>query len=509
LLSRRSPVVVIQHVIGALFGMLGLLFILRIGNFASGWGFVSFGIGFTGVLSLFGDLGYSTAHTIKLSSGEDIATCNATYLQIKLILGTIFVFLVVGSLLFWVHVLHRGFDNPIELWIVISLIPYYFFKSLINFPTAYYRAKIKSGRLAIPGIIESIFRNSVFIAIAVAIRFGFAGGSGYLPALYISATYSVSYALYFGISMYLGRPWKIGKPSRELAKSYTMLALPLMLVSSVAVINGNIDKVIINFFWENIATGAFYSSQIISNVIITLSTSVTIFFLPLFSISRNFDKEEEYKKSIFEFERMTSLFILPIVVYFVFLSGYILNLFTQGYFSYYLMLSLLSVVAYISAINGPYRSVLESRQKTRLIAEIDGSLVIINLILILILVPPNIFGITSISQGAAGAAMAILTTSIISAILYRIYVSRIEHIPFNRRILKQFVPALSEAAVILAVERLIIPKSVFVLIGVALLSVVIYFSIAVLVKEITFSDLIKIIREFSPHYLKMRYNEEK
>ncbi len=501
--------VVVQHIIGALFGMLGLLFILRVGSFSAGWGFVSFSIGFTGVISLFGDLGYSTAHTIKLSNGEDIAACNATYLRIKLFLGVLFVLLVIGSLLFWVHVLHRGFDNPIEFWIVITLTPYYFFKSLISFPTAYYRAKIRSGSLAIPGIIESVFRNSVFIAIALAIRFGAEGTSGYLPALYISITYSVSYAIYFGISMYIGRPWEIGKPSKTLAKSYTLLALPLMLVSSVAVVNGNIDKVIINFFWEGTATGAFYSSQIISSVIITFSTSMSIFFLPLLSMSRNIGKVEDYKNSIFEYERLISLFILPIVVYFVLLSGYLLNLFTQSYFSYFLMLSLLSIVAYISAINGPYRSVLESRQKTRLIAEIDGSLVVLNIILILIFVPPNFFGITFLSRGAAGAAMAILATSIISAILYRISVSRIEHMPFNKRIAKHILPAISEAIVIIAVERFILPKDVFVLIGIAVLSILVYFLVAVAIKETTFSDLISIIKEFSPVNLSKRYREQK
>ncbi len=509
MLSTRSPIVIIQHVIGAVLGLLGLLFILRVGNFSAGWGFVSFGIGYTGILSLFSDLGYSTAHTIKLSNGEDVGACNATYLRIKLILGAVFVLLVIGSLLFWVHVLHRGFDNPIEFWIVVALIPYYFFKSLIGFPNAYYRAKIKSGRMAIPGIIESSFRNSVFIFLALAIRYGVAGAGGYAPALYISMTYSISYALYFSILMILGRPWTIGKPSRELAKSYTMLAIPLMFVSSVAVINGNIDKVIINFFWENIATGAFYTSQMIANVVITLSTSLTMFFLPLLSISRRSKKIEEYKNSIFEYERLTSLFVLPIVVYFALLSGYILNLFTQTYFSYFLMLSLLSIVAYISAINTPYRSVLESRQKTGIIARIDISVIIVNIILILILVPPNIFGITRISQGASGAAIAILSSSILSAALYRLNVFKIEHISFNWRILKHIGPVISEVAVILFIEHFISPRSVFVLLGTAALSVVVYFSVAVLIKETTISDISKIITEFSPRSLKKRYREEK
>ena len=59
--ARRSPVLMIQNVIGAVLGLVGLFFITRFVG-TTDWGFVSFGIGFVGILSLFGDLGYSTAH---------------------------------------------------------------------------------------------------------------------------------------------------------------------------------------------------------------------------------------------------------------------------------------------------------------------------------------------------------------------------------------------------------------------------------------------------------------
>ena len=73
----------IQNVIGAVLGLVGLFFITRFVG-TTEWGFVSFGIGFVGILSLLGDLGYSTAHNIKLSQGEDIEVCNGTFLTIKL-----------------------------------------------------------------------------------------------------------------------------------------------------------------------------------------------------------------------------------------------------------------------------------------------------------------------------------------------------------------------------------------------------------------------------------------
>ena len=49
--ARRSPVILIQNVIGAVLGLVGLFFITRFVG-TTDWGFVSFGIGFVGILSL-------------------------------------------------------------------------------------------------------------------------------------------------------------------------------------------------------------------------------------------------------------------------------------------------------------------------------------------------------------------------------------------------------------------------------------------------------------------------
>ena len=223
-------------------GYVGLFFILRyIGT--TDWGFVAFGIGFVGIISLVGDLGYSTAHTIKIAEGEDLGTCNGTFLSVKLVLGVIFVGLVVASLCIWTKVLHNGFESPIEYWIVPSLIPYYFFQNFTGFTSTFYRATMKSMRYAIPPLVESILRNSIFVVLALVMELAPGTISTYRIALYVSGTYSITYTVYFVVALIIGRPWKIGRPNRKMIGSYTMLALPLMVVSSAGTASGNIDKI--------------------------------------------------------------------------------------------------------------------------------------------------------------------------------------------------------------------------------------------------------------------------
>ena len=504
--AQRSPVIIIQNVVGAIIGFVGLFFVLRyIGT--TDWGYVAFGMGFVGIFSLVGDLGYSTAHTIKISTGEDIARCNGTYLTMKLILGTVFALLVVTALEVWVHVLHRGFQSPIEYWITLSLIPYYFFSNITAFSSTYFKATLKSVRTSIPPLVEAILRNSIFVFIALVITTT-RGRSGYYDALFLSSVYSVTFGIAFVISLVLGRPWKIARPTRALLRSYTLLALPLMVVTSISTVNGSIDKVLIQFFWQATATGAFYTSQTIAAIITTLSGSMTVFFVPLLIRYQKYHGKKAHNESIYEFERLTSLYLLPLVVAMSILAPYVMNIFTARYISFSLMLSLLSWRAYLAAINAPYQSAIVSRSKTGVIAKIDFTLIVMNIILMLVLVPPSVFGYRRISLGAYGAAYAMLIVGIVSTVVYRIVVFRMEHLSANLRIFRQAVPAFVQGVFIILLTFFIVPKEILLLAGVTLASILLYLGVAILMRETSLGEIFRIISNFNPVAIRRRFADE-
>ena len=505
--AQRSPIIIIQNVISAIFGYVGLFFILRYIGTAD-WGFVGAGIGFVGVLSLFSDLGYSTAHTIKISEGEDIGVCNGTFLSVKLVLGLLFVVLTVGFLEVWTKVLHNGFQSPVEYWIILSLIPYFFFKNFIGFTNTYFSATMKSMRNSIPPLIEAVLRNSIFILIALIIKFSSSSSPDYMSALYLSATYSFTYTVYFIVSLFMGRPWKISRPTRSMLKAYTILALPLVLVSSVGAINGNIDKVVIQFFWQANATSAFFSSQQISAVITTLASSLSMFFLPLLIRRGKHVGKEEHNRSIYEFENMISLYILPFVVVLIVLAPYVMNIFNANYLLYSGMLSFLAFRAYLAAINSPYTSAIASRSKTGTIAKIDTAMVLLNIALIVILVPPKIFGFSGFSLGWIGAPVAMVAATLVSAVIYRVVVARLETVKINLYLFRHAVPALAQVALIFLVMHFVTPKDILILGPLVLISLGVYFLVAILMKETSFELLLEIAKNFNPKRLSNRYKAE-
>ena len=302
---------------------------------------------------------------------------------------------------------------------------------------------MKSMRTSIPPLIEAILRNSIFIMLAFVIRFSGSSSPDYMPALYLSATYSFTFTVYFIVSLYMGRPWKISWPTRSMLRTYTLLALPLVLVTSVGTINGNIDKVVIQFFWEANATSAFFSSQQISAVVTTLASSLSMFFLPLLIRKGIHAGKEEHNRSIYDFENLISLYILPFVIILIVLAAYVMNIFNQAYIVYSGMLSLLAFRAYLAAINSPYVSAIASRSRTGTIAKIDTSMVLLNILLIALLVPPDIFGFRYFSLGWIGAPVAMVVATFVSTIIYRVVVARVESVKVNLYILRHIVPATS------------------------------------------------------------------
>lgn len=505
--AQRSPAVIVYNVLGAIFGYVGLFFVLRyIGT--TDWGFVAFGIGFVGVISLVGDLGFSTAHTIKISEGEDVGTCNGTFLAVKLILGMIFVGLVVASLFIWTKVLHNGFESPIEYWVILSLIPYYFFQNFTGFTATYYKATLRSVRFAIPPLVEAILRNSIFVVLALVMELLPGTISTYRIALYVSGTYSVTYTVYFIVALYIGRPWKIGKPTRRMVRSYTLLALPLMVVSSVGTVSGNIDKVFLQFFWHAIPTGAFYTSQQISTVLTTMASSLFMFFIPLMVRYKNTGGKEQHNRAIYDFENMLALFLLPLVVVLVVLAPYVLNIFTGGYIIFSEMLSLLAIRAFFAALNTPYYSAIASRSRTRTIAKIDTFILLLNIILIGILVPPSIGGFTRLSLGWSGAPVAMLVSTMVGSLIYRLTVTKMEHIKYNFHPVRLILPMAAQIFMIVFVSMIIVPRDILVLAPVAVGSLGVYFAVALLIKETTFSQLKEIAKNFLPRSLFEQYKEE-
>ncbi len=489
--ARKSPILVFQTLFSAILGYVSLFFINRyIGPIY--WGYLSYAIAFAGLYTIIIDLGFSTAHVKILASGEDRSRAIGTFIAIRGTLNAIYVFAVIGTLLLWVYVLHRGFYNPIEFWVILAILPYYAIANMIPIFSTYYSVTYQSNKMAIPPLIEAILRNSIFIFIGIVYFLGKEGNIGNNISVILALIYGVTYSIFIIISYMIGRPWKIGRPSSVLFKKYISIALPLALGTSIAIINANVDKVIIQFFWGTIATGAFYANQKLTSAMLAISASVYVFFIPLLTSSGH-KTAEDFNDEVHEYERIISLVTLPIAISMIWMSPFILNLFNRIYLPYALSLSILAVGTYFSVLSSPFTSAVISKSKQKYIAIIGLGAVIVNLVANIVLIPREILGIRLGGLGDSGAAIGFLLGALFAYIVFKEYYRKINGVRTSSKFYLQIIPAALQSLFLIGAYLYIKPYDILELLPIVVLSYILYLGVSIVIREISVKEIREVL----------------
>ncbi|HIH59914.1 MAG TPA: hypothetical protein HA289_01975, partial [Ferroplasma sp.] len=134
--------------------------------------------------------------------------------------------------------------------------------------------------------------------------------------------------------------------------------------------------------------------------------------------------DKKFKGDISAFERLISIFILPLVIIFIALRVYVVNLWSAALIPYATILIFLSIASYLVAINSAYSSSLVARGLTNKIGKITVATLIVNISLDMLLIPPDIFEIRFFSLGVLGGAVSTFIALAFEAIAYRITVVR-------------------------------------------------------------------------------------
>ncbi len=471
---------------------------------------MSFSLAFIGTISIFSDLGYGTAHLRFLSSSDgNEGVYNKTFLIIKFVQTVITISLILVALFLWVDILHHGFQNIIELYTIFLLLPYFFFSQMRIFPYIYFNSRMQTGKMVLPQIVEAVIRNSAFIYLGIMYLFKIPGYNFVSATLLFAVIYSIAYAIYFVSLFLLGRPWNFQKIDKNTFKStfkkYTKVAYPLALVTILGTVSGNIDKVLIQFFWAATATGAFASLQKITSPITTFSTAISALFIPL--LMRQASKSG-FNRDISKYERTISLFILPFVIIFIALRIYIANLWSSYLIPYSEILIFLAMANYLIVINSPYSSGLIARGLTKNIGKITVISICTNIFFDLLLIPSNIFGIKTFSLGVVGAAVSTFIAFSVETALYRIEIIRTHGSSINYRIFIQIIPAVIQFIYLYEITSYIKVYDIVLFVPVAVSSVVLFFIIAILIKEITFRQLIVFIYSINPFKIRENIKNE-
>jgi len=480
MIARKSSLIMATNITDAIMAYVALFFIARYMG-PRDFGIIGFAMGFVGLFTFLSNLGFDTAHIKRISEGKDLGTCIGTFLVTKLGLISLMAVTTVGAVFFWRFVMGRGFESSTHELAIFIILGYFIFERLSTIFQATFKAETKISKTHLPNFIATIARTGAIIFVAIS-------GFG---AIELAFAYVFGHIFLFITSLLLFKNYSIKRPTKECFNDYTVFAVPMIIVSSSALIIANLDKVLIQMFWSAEDVGYYFSSARICGFIVLAGSSIGELLFPMISNFYSKKDTRRIKEMINRSERYISMITFPMVFGIVALAEPAVHILLSDSFNPAIpVFRILPFYALINALTIPYTSHLLGINKPKLVRNRILTMVFLNLVLNIILIPKDIqsLGLTLVGLSAAGAAIATVLSYTVGYIQIRIVSWKLSKIAFDFRILLHLFSASIMSIVLYWISINIAIQRWYELFGVGLLGLGIYFGILYLLKEFTHDD---------------------
>lgn len=438
MIGRKSFLVMASRYITQFIGLIGVVVIAKFwGGFApDALGIIGFAMSFLAIFGIIGNLGFNQAHIKRISEGKDLGTCIGTFAAIKIFLTSLMVTIIFIGIFIWKDILNGGFTDATTESVIHVFILYYIFGSLSGIPLMTFAATRETVKYQIPGIFGRAVKVSLAIIVAVSgvsilsispafewpeflqpiqqFIAGHAVGS-------LAMTYVFDMVIVFFVGMWFLRKYPVKKPNWDLCKSYFSFALPVMILSVVAIISLNVDKIMIGYFWTSTEVGYYFTVQRVMEFITILSGSVATLLFPTLSQFHSFKIFNKLNQTTRLAERYVSMVMIPpIVVIIVFVYPLINIMLDKSFLPAASVLLTLTIYAFIHGLDMPYNSLINGINRPGVGAKIGLVVCTINIPLNYFFIPEHgllsSFGI----EGPTGAAVATVISTSVGFIAMRI-----------------------------------------------------------------------------------------
>jgi O-antigen/teichoic acid export membrane protein len=446
------------------------------------YGIIGFAMGFVGLFTILTDLGFNSAHIKRVSEGKDMGTCLGTYLLSKLGFAGLLAAIVVGVVLIWKFIFGRGFESPTHELAIYIILGYYVVNSIGTFFYNTYSATKEIAKSQIPLVIGTIARTIAILFVAL---------SG-LGALALAWAYVFGEVIFLCISIFFFRGYQLKKPTKECFKSYSVFAMPLILVGISYTIITNTDKVLIQLFWNSEEVGYYFASFRIVQFLLVAASAVGTLLLPTISGFHSKEDMDSIKKTVFLSERYISMLIFPTVIGIVVLAEPTVRILLSA--SFYPAVPILMVLPFfviLEALSQPYMYQVIGMNKPKLAR--NRILIILGLTVLfdLLLIPSNIksLDLKLFGLGALGASYATVIGYAAGLIYCRYAAWKLAKNPFNPRILLHLLSGCIMGLILYQLMNLLPIQRWYILLGYSTLGLGIYLFVLFLMKEFTRKDL--------------------
>lgn len=400
---------ILLQFLNRIFTVLGYLFLVSILDVGL-MGIFAFIVSFLNFSFAFVDLGFRSIH-YQYSSKTNFNDYFGTFLSIKLILifsNLSFTFILIFLFNIW--------KEEFFIYLLIHLMALTFLK-LSEIFTINLRSKKKIMKSELTFFLIYFFLNFSIIIFSLNID------KFHDPLLFLNLIYLVFYFLLLPSLLFVSkRDLSITTIDKGLFLNYVKDAKPLVLYSILYTISEYIGSIIIFYSLGEVPLAYIYIVySVVINVLVVISDSIIDIYQIYFShFFKNNDKNA-IKNITYSIEKYFSIGFLSILIV-VYLNGeLIFSIFLPNYIQVLPLLYIMIIIPYLSAINLAYRRQLVPGRKQKPMAIFDTIMRSLTLVLMIILIPTELFGIKVFGWGTLGYAIAMLIPYILMVIGYRVF----------------------------------------------------------------------------------------
>lgn len=454
LMGPRAALSVANSVVGAVLGTAALVFIAK--NMGPDvLGVLGYAMATIGILSFFSDFGAGSVHILHIKSGEDPGKCVGAYAAIRLVLLGIFA----GVTLLLIEVWRNGWmggNMPITTPMANSMyvfLVYYFLMGICQIATHTFDALDKVAGVYVPSMLEFVVRVSFIIYVATSASESTFDGPVLLASAYTAGIISSTLLASFFMTKI-----RISRPNRAVMMKYIRSLAPVFVVSMVMILDLYLDKAVVGYFWGTHELGLYFGVQKMAIFVGVFSLSVATLILPSVT-TYMFRKDSAATWDIVnQAERYVSLVVIPTAAFYLLFGTEILKIFLKDEFADIVRtMDVLVISSTVLALVLPLRSIIAGTGKSSTLFWMGMGGLFVQFVLMMVLVPDELFGITMFGLKSMGAALAMFIGSIYYFFLLRYMAWRTGNIMPNSNSFRHLLAAVVMVAAMYVVRWLFIP----------------------------------------------------
>ena len=436
-------------------------------------------LAFISLFDIFGDFGFGLAHQKRISEGRDLGKCIGTYASVNIVLSVLIIIIIMGVFITNKYVSDTPYIVKENETIFYILLTSSFISKILKVISVTFTARLEVAK-------EVIIQFATKLALSVAKTSVAIIGLG-VVYLALANLFSVIIAVFFSIVLFWKYPFSF--PSISLFRSYAKFALPVAFIGA-AQLYINLDKVFIAKF-VGVEEVAFYTTAFgIVNFFYLFGSTFINILLPTFSKMNSEGNTNAISNIAIKAERYLSIILSPMIIFVAVFSTPITMLVLGSQFkSSALIMSILVINALVLNLSRPYSIQTLGTDKLKSALTYQVIIAVVNILLNLILIPKQLFGIPLFGLGGMGAAIALLLANLIGMSLFRLKAIKISGRGINPKILIHILSAFSVFGILYYFFNIMINNNVIYLLIAAIIGEVLYILILILVGELNKQDM--------------------